>query len=61
MIKLFPSPPQISGTATRMPQHESSRELSAYAEFGYRFGDDGLISSLATAVLATGNRSGLRK
>jgi hypothetical protein len=29
------------------------RELNAYAEFGYRFSDDGLISRLAAAVLAT--------
>lgn len=29
-----------------------SRELSAYAEFGYRFDDDGLIPRLAAAVLA---------
>ena len=29
------------------------RELIAYAEFGYRFSDDGLISRLAAAVLAT--------
>lgn len=28
------------------------RELTAYAEFGYRFGDDGLIERLAAAVLA---------
>ena len=28
------------------------RELIAYAEFGYRFSDDGLISRLAAAVLA---------
>ncbi len=28
------------------------RELSAYAEFGYRFDDDGLIPRLAAAVLA---------
>ncbi|GAA4875527.1 hypothetical protein [Actinomycetospora straminea] len=30
-----------------------SRELSAYAEFGYRLSNDGLIPRLATAVLAT--------
>jgi len=29
------------------------RELSAYVEFGYRFGHDGLILRLADAVLAT--------
>ena len=29
------------------------RELIAYAEFGYCFSDDGLISRLAAAVLAT--------
>lgn len=29
------------------------RELYAYAEFGYRFGKDGLIQRLAAAVLAT--------
>jgi hypothetical protein len=29
------------------------RELSAYAEFGYRFSNDGLIPRLAAAVLAT--------
>jgi hypothetical protein len=29
------------------------RELSAYAEFGYRLSSDGLIPRLATAVLAT--------
>lgn len=29
------------------------RELSAYAEFGYRFDSDGLIPRLAAAVLAT--------
>lgn len=28
------------------------RELSAYAEFGYRFDTDGLIQRLAAAVLA---------
>ena len=28
------------------------RELIAYAEFGYRFSDDGLIPRLAAAVLA---------
>ena len=28
------------------------RELRAYADFGYRFGDDALIQRLATAVLA---------
>jgi hypothetical protein len=30
-----------------------SRELTAYADFGYRFTNDGLIPRLATAVLAT--------
>jgi hypothetical protein len=30
-----------------------SRELSAYAEFGYRLSSDGLIPRLASAVLAT--------
>ena len=29
------------------------RELRAYAEFGYRIGDDGLIPRLASAILAT--------
>lgn len=29
------------------------RELTAYAEFGHRFSCDGLIPSLAAAVLAT--------
>ncbi|NIB31177.1 hypothetical protein HBB16_04645 [Pseudonocardia sp. MCCB 268] len=29
------------------------RELRAYADFGYRIADDGLIPRLATAVLAT--------
>jgi hypothetical protein len=29
-----------------------SRELSAYADFGYRLSNDGLIPRLATAVLA---------
>jgi hypothetical protein len=29
------------------------RELNAYAEFGHRFNDDGLIPRLATSVLAT--------
>ena len=29
------------------------RELTMYAEFGYRFSDDGLILRLAAAVLAT--------
>lgn len=34
------------------------RELSAYAEFGYRFSSDGLIPCLATAVLSeSGERS----
>ena len=28
------------------------RELNAYAEFGHRFGDDGLIPRLAASVLA---------
>lgn len=28
------------------------RELTAYAEFGYRFGDNGLIPRLVAAVLA---------
>jgi len=30
-----------------------SRELTAYADFGYRLSNDGLMSRLATAVLAT--------
>lgn len=30
-----------------------SRELTAYADFGYRLSNDGLIPRLATAVLAT--------
>jgi hypothetical protein len=30
-----------------------SRELIAYADFGYRLSNDGLIPRLATAVLAT--------
>ena len=29
------------------------RELNAYAEFGHRFNDDGLIPRLAASVLAT--------
>ncbi|MBC3194486.1 hypothetical protein H7X46_25895 [Pseudonocardia sp. C8] len=29
------------------------RELRAYADFGYRIADDGLIPRLTTAVLAT--------
>jgi hypothetical protein len=31
----------------------AQRELGAYAEFGYRFSNDGLIPRLAAAVLAT--------
>lgn len=31
------------------------RELTAYAEFGYRFSNDGLIPRLAEAVLAMRN------
>jgi hypothetical protein len=34
-----------------------SRELTAYADFGYRFSDDGLIPRLATAVLTARTES----